>query len=237
MNLSSIPKFVINLDRRQDRLFKFDIEMNYIGWIYERFSAIDTNSYIGCAKSYQELAKIILDRNYKYAIVMEDDIYFMPYAKQLVKNLDKILFSNLEWDIINLAPSIHRPLNQYNEFLLDLTNLPPKDTEKHRGIFGTSGFILTQRACEYILEWNTNKYLENSHQQIPIDEYLNNITYPSIKSFCPILPLFVQRSDFSDINKTFDNNHYLMTYNWNAYCPIKLDTSMFDYETCQRLRQ
>ena len=44
-----IPKFVINLDRKQDRLELFDKEMKYIGWEYERFPAIDTNSYIGCA--------------------------------------------------------------------------------------------------------------------------------------------------------------------------------------------
>ena len=234
MKINDIPKFVINLDRRSDRLEKFDQEMKYIGWAYERFSGIDTNSYIGCAKSHQQLSRNILDKNYDYAIVLEDDIYFMPYAKKIINQLDIELFNTkLNWDIIHFAPSIHRPLNQYNNNLLDLSNTPPKDTNKHRGIYGTSGFILTKKACEYIIEWDTNKFLENSNQQIPIDEYLDRIVYPNICSFCPTLPLMVQRRDFSDINKTFDNNHYLMTYNWNVYCPTKLDKNLFTFEYCE----
>lgn len=234
MKINDIPKFVINLDRRTDRLEKFNQEMKYVGWTYERFSAIDTNSYIGCAKSHQILSKIILDRNYDYAIVLEDDIYFMPYAKKIINSIEEQLFNNnLDWSIIHLAPSIHRPLNKFNDNLLDLSNTPPKDINKHRGIYGTSGFILTKRACQYIAEWDTNKFIENSHQQIPIDQYLDIIVYPNIISFCPTLPLIVQRTDFSDINKTFDNNHYLMTYNWNEYCPTKLDEKFFNFEYCE----
>ena len=115
--IKDIPKFVINLDRRQDRLHSFDKEMRYIGWKYHRFSGIDTNSYIGCAQSHQKLSSIILEENYDYAMVMEDDISFMPYAKELLDNIDNELFNtNLDWDIFHLAPSIHRPLNQYNKY-------------------------------------------------------------------------------------------------------------------------
>jgi len=235
--IKDIPKFVINLDRRQDRLHSFDKEMRYIGWKYHRFSGIDTNSYIGCAQSHQKLSSIILEENYDYAMVMEDDISFMPYAKELLDNIDNELFNtNLDWDIFHLAPSIHRPLNQYNKYLLDLTNVPEKDPTKHRGIFGTSGFILTKKACEYIIEWDTNKFVHNSHQQMAIDEYFDKIIYPNTKSFCGILPIVVQRPDFSDINKTYDTNHYLMTYNWNVYCPIKLESRMLDYDLCQSLK-
>lgn len=237
MKIKDIPKFVINLDRRPDRLSDFDKEMKYIGWNYERFSAVDTNSYIGCAKSHQAISKIILDRNYKYAMVLEDDIFFMPYAKDVISTLDNILFNDsFIWDLLHLAPSIHRPLNKLNDYFLDLTNLPPKDESKHRGIYGTSGFILTPKACEYIVEWDTNKFLSNSHQQIPIDQYLDITTYPNIISISPHLPIVVQQDSHSDINHTYDNNHYLMTYNWNAYCPSKLSAQMFNSEYCKSLK-
>jgi GR25 family glycosyltransferase involved in LPS biosynthesis len=237
MQFKDIHKFVINLDRRQDRLSKLNDEMSYIGWDFERFSAVDTNSYIGCAKSHQQISQIILDRGYDYAMVFEDDIFFMPYAKKLLEQLNDQLFKkSLNWDIINFAPSIHRPLNSYNEILLDLTNLPPKDETKHRGIYATIAFILTRKACEYIVEWDTDKFIENSHQQIPIDQYLDMVVYPNISSFCPIFPIMVQTNDYSDINKTNDSNHYLMTYNWNVYCPYKLPSNMLDHELCKNIR-
>ena len=42
--------------------------------------------------------------------------------------------------------------------------------------------------------------------------------------------------DFSDINKTMDSNHYVMTYNWNVYCPDKLDNRFLEYDKCLEMR-
>lgn len=231
INFNEIPKFVINLKRRPDRLETVTSEFDYMGWSFERFDAIDTNSYEGCAYSHQKIANIILERGYKYAMVFEDDIFFMPYAKKLINDLEKEL-SETEWDFFHFAPSIHRPLLKFSENLIDLTNQPPKDPIKHRGVFGTSGFILTPKACEYISKWDTNEYIENSHKQIPIDEYLDKVVYSKIKSFSAKLPLVVQKQDYSDINKTIDSNHYIMTYNWNVYMPFKLDGKYLDYQNC-----
>ena len=44
LDFESIPKFVVNLDRRPDRLEHITNELNYIGWKWERFSGIDLNS-------------------------------------------------------------------------------------------------------------------------------------------------------------------------------------------------
>ena len=206
-----------------------------MGWGFERFNAIDTNSYEGCAYSHQEIAKIILERGYEYSMVFEDDIFFMPYAKKLIPIIEEEL-NNIEWFFFHFAPSIHRPLNKFSENLVDLTNLPPKDPNKHRGIFGTSGFILTKKACEYIIKWNTNDIIENTHMQVPIDEFFDRAVYPNMQSFSAKLPLVVQRKGFSDINQTIDSNHYIMTYNWNVYFPDKLDNVYLDFDNCLKLR-
>ena len=235
INFNDIPKFVINLERRPDRMESFTKEMKYMGWDFERFDAIDTNSYEGCAYSHQKIANIVLERGYDYALIMEDDIFFMPYAKELIPLIEEELNNN-EWFFFHLAPSIHRPLNKYSDNLVDLTTLPPKDPDKHRGIFGTSAFILTRKACEYIKEWDTNNVIENSHKQIPIDEFLDRAVYPNMQSLSAKLPLAVQKRSYSDINKTMDSNFYLMTYNWNVYIPDKIEGKYMDYDKCVEMK-
>lgn len=235
INFKQIPKFVVNLERRKDRLEEVKEEFDYMEWEFERFDAIDTNSYIGCALSHQMIAKKILERGCEYAMVFEDDIFFMPYTKKLLIEVEEEL-NTIEWDFFHFAPSIHRPLQKFSQNLVDLTNLPPKNERIHRGIFGTSGFILTPKACELILKWDTNEIIQNSHRQTPIDEFLDKAVYPNIKSFCAKYPLVVQKTGFSDINGTIDTNHYLMTYNWNVYLPDKLENVYLDYKNCLNLR-
>ena len=47
MNITSIPKFVVNLERRPDRLEHIQKEMDYMGWEYELFKAVDLNNHGG----------------------------------------------------------------------------------------------------------------------------------------------------------------------------------------------
>lgn len=236
IDFQEIPKFVINLDRRTDRLEHIKSEFNHMGWTFERFPAVDTNSYEGCALSHVEISKIILEKGLDYAMVFEDDIFFMPYTKELIGSIENEL-EGIDFSLFHFAPSIHRPLSKLSENLIDMTNLPPKDPNKHRGIFGTSGFLLTQSSCEFIINWDTNKYIENSHRQMPIDEYMDRCLYPNLKSCTFKYPLITQKDDFSDINKTFDKNHYLMTYNWNAYMPFGLEQKYYDFDFCKKERE
>lgn len=235
IKFSELKKFVINLDRREDRLEHFKKEMEYIGWDYERFSAIDTNSYVGCALSHQKIAEICLGLEDEYFMVLEDDIFFMPYSKEQIEKCEEEL-NKVDFDFFHLAPSLHRPVDNYNDYLIDITNLPPKDELRHREVFGTSGFIINKKACEYILNWDTDKYYHNSHRQMPIDEYFAKGIYPNIKSFASSLPIVTQTNNFSDIGGQFYNNHYTMTYNWNGYTQNKLENNLMDLEYCIKIR-
>jgi GR25 family glycosyltransferase involved in LPS biosynthesis len=235
IKLSELKKFVINLDRRKDRLEHFKNEMSWIGWDFERFDGIDTNSYIGCALSHKKLAEICLDLDGDYFMFLEDDIFFMPYSKEQIEKCENEL-NNIDFDFFHLAPSLHRPVNNLTKNLLDITNLPNKDENKHREVFGTSGFILNKKTCEYILNWDTNKYIENSHRQLPIDEFLAKGVYPNIKAVASSLPIITQINDFSDINNGFYNNHFTMTYNWNHYTENKLEGNLLDLDYCKTKR-
>lgn len=234
MKFKDIKKYVINLKRRDDRLRQFEKEMQFMGWDFNVFEAIDTNSYEGCGFSHMAVAKLLLESNEEYIIVFEDDIFFMPYAKQLIEKVENKL-NNMEWDIFNFAPSIHRPLNKYCDVLVDLVNLPPKDPNRHRGIFGLSGVVYNRKVAEIVTKWNTNEIIENSHMHNAVDQYFDSVIYPRFKSFCPIYPLVTQYTGFSNINKTVDHNHYLMTYNWESYI-APLPKNLLDHENCVRLR-
>lgn len=234
-NIENIPKFVINLNGRPDRLEETKKEFNYMNWSFERFDAIDTGDYKGCGYSHKKIAEIIIERNYDYTMICEDDIFFMPYTKQLKSKINELL-NETEWDFFNLAPSLHRPVKKYNEEFIDLTNLPPKDEKIHRGIYSTACFIITKKVAEIIIKWDTDEILENKCLHMPIDMYFDLAIYPKFKSLSYKLPLATQRPGFSNINHTNDSNHYLITYNWNVYSPDKITPKYFDYNTCVRER-
>lgn len=236
INFKEIPKFVINLERRPDRLDSIKKEFDYMNWSFERFNAIDTKSYEGCGFSHQKIANIFLERNYDYAMVFEDDAFFMPYAKDLIPKIEEEL-NNTEWYFFHFGPSVHRPLKKFSNYLVDLTSLPPKNPDRDRGIFGTHGFILTKESCELIRKWDTNDVIENSHRQVPIDEFFCNGVYPKLQSFSANLPLVTQKKDFSDINGTFDYNHFTITYQWNVHVPDKLENIYLDLDKCLELRK
>jgi len=62
MKFSEIPKFVVNLETRPDNLELIKKEMDYIGWEFEKFNAVNRNSYMGCTLSHLEVIKIAKER-------------------------------------------------------------------------------------------------------------------------------------------------------------------------------
>jgi hypothetical protein len=152
MNFSEIPKFVINLDRRPDRMESITKEMEYIGWDFERFSAIDTNSYMGITKSTFEIIKIAKERKYPRVMLIEDDCGFMPYAKDLLNKIEESC-PNLEFAMFNLSPTQNRPINVSKDYdiLFDMTNTPEAPPEA-RGIYGANMVIYDESIYDKIFD-------------------------------------------------------------------------------------
>ena len=71
MNLNEIPKFVLNLEKRIDRLEHIQKEMSYIGWDYELFKAVDTGCHLGCTLSHVAIIDIAIE-NVRKALGTED---------------------------------------------------------------------------------------------------------------------------------------------------------------------
>jgi GR25 family glycosyltransferase involved in LPS biosynthesis len=138
MKFNEIPKFVVNLERRPERLKSIQAEMEYIGWDYELFYAVDKNSHVGCSLSHIEIIKLAKERNYECVLIIEDDCSVMPYANSLLEKIE-VEIENLDFGVINLAPTLNRPVLKHNTLntLMDITTLPPC-LPHHRDIFATN---------------------------------------------------------------------------------------------------
>lgn len=233
MNFDKIPKFVLNLEKRTDRLQHIQEEMSYIDWDYELFKAIDKGSHLGCTLSHIAVIDIAIDRGYDYVMIIEDDCTFMPYAKSFMEQLKDELI-NTDFGILNLCPTHNRPVNisKDHKLLIDITNFPPKE-ERHRGLHATNMIIYHKSV--YSLVKNITE--ENLQGYLAIDEYIYNKVTSRVQSYCPILPIAVQKSDFSDVTQGCYSNFYLQTYNWNLYSPYKIKGEYMDYENIQNIKK
>lgn len=233
MKISKIPKFVLNLEKRKDRLEHIQEEMSYIGWDYEMFKAIDKGSHLGCTLSHIGIIDLAIDRGYDHVMVIEDDCTFMPYSKSFVEQLEKEL-ENTDFGILNLSPTHNRPIeiSKNHKLLMDITNFPPKE-ERHRGLYATN-MMIYHKSVFFLVK---NIIEENLHGYLAIDEYIYKNVTPKVQSYCPILPVAVQKSDFSDVTQGCYSNFYLQTYNWNAYSPYKIKGEYTDYENIQNIKK
>lgn len=229
MKFSEIPKFVVNLETRPENLENIRKEMDYIGWEWERFNAVNRGDYMGCTLSHLEIIKIAKERGYKRVMVIEDDCVFMPYSKSFLSTLEEQI-QNIEFSVFNITPTLNRDVNvsdMYN-MLLDLTNLPPKKSENHGETYATNMLIYDVSVYDEIPKISTIPVGSGGDYYHPIDGYLAKFIYPNFQSYCPILPIAPQRRSYSDVSQGMYNNFYTQTYNWNLYSPFKLPNEFKD---------
>ena len=222
MKFNELPKFVVNLETRPDRLEDIKFELDYLGWDFELFKAVNRNSYMGCTLSHLGIINIAKERGYKRVMVIEDDCDVMPYAKTFIEDLEKQI-QDIEFGVMNLAPTLNRPMNvseKYN-MLLDLTNLQPKPHERLTETFATNILIYDVSSFELIEKIKEYAFYSGDYV-LPIDEQLVKHVYPVVQSYTPTLPIAPQKNSYSDVSHGMYNNFYTQTYNWNQYSPVKI---------------
>ena len=232
MKFNDIPKFVVNLERRSDRLESITNEMNYIDWEFELFNAIDTNSHVGCSLSHIEILKIAKERNYESVLIIEDDCKIMPYAKSLLSKIEEDSI-DLEFAILNLAPTLNRPVTVSEKYpsLIDITNLPLK-LDHHRDIFATNMILYHNSIYDEVLKLEEPSLLGH----YAIDDFIFKNIVSVRQSYSPILPIAPQTSSWSDVSGGVYNNFYVQTYNWNLYSPCKIPGEFLNDTTLQELK-
>jgi GR25 family glycosyltransferase involved in LPS biosynthesis len=237
MKFSEIPKFVINLKSRTDRLKSITEELNYLGWTnFEVFDAINKNSYMGCTLSHLGVIKIAMERGYSQVMVIEDDCVIMPYSKSFLEQLESQI-GDIDFCVMNLGPTLNRPVNRCEKYdlLLDLTNIPPKPYEYLTETFATNMMIYDCSIYEEMFKIADEQYQSGDYTE-PIDGYLVKKIYPRFQSYCPILPIGPQQNSYSDVSHGMYNNFYTQTYNWNLYSPVKIPSQYLNETNNKQLK-
>jgi hypothetical protein len=233
MDINKVYKYVVNLDRREDRMKSIAFEMNYIGWDYERFSAVDTNDHGGCSLSHIQIIKNAIKNGLDEVMVIEDDCTMMPYARSLIESIAKDT-ENLNYGIFNLAPTLNRPVVRSENYttLLDLTNYPPKE-EYHRGIFATNMIVYHHSIYDEVLKLEPKENLG----YYAIDDFIYQFIMSKKQSYAPVVPIGPQISDWSDGSHGVYNNFYTQTYNWNQYSPVKIPSEFLNVNQNLKTKQ
>lgn len=237
MNIDNCKKFLINLERRKDRLEHAQAEFDYMGWEFDRFNAVDTGDFKGCARSHMQIAQQAIDEDLDYYLVFEDDVFFMPYTKKIINEYIELL-SEKDWDMFHFGPAFHRTANHPNLKLIHLNNDMPAASADERGIYCTQAMLIKKTLYKEILRWpKVFKGWENYKEMMPIDLFFDKYIYKNYNCYCPNLPLATQIADYSNINRGVFNVHYTITYNWAAYVNKDLPNHFFHVDECRRARK
>ena len=97
--MPQLPVYVINLDRRPDRLATITRDLDRLGLSFERVPAIDaqctyfsgihlTNGEAACALSHCAALRMFLDTDHDAAMIMEDDVTMSSDIKTVLADTD-----------------------------------------------------------------------------------------------------------------------------------------------------
>lgn len=192
MNLENIPKYVINLPHRTDRLESVNKELNkvfdnseytLIPGIYDEFP----NK--GCAQAHMNLIKDAKEKNYSNILVIEDDLVFRDNAKEYMiqcfanapKNYDLLLAGiyscgqkteyNEYWNKIDSFSSTHFMI--VNEKLYD--TILSFDKEIHIDQFLASKKLnLDLYVTNKFFALQSTGFSDNVKRNVNYTSYINN---------------------------------------------------------------
>ena len=194
INLEKTKTFVINLDRRVDRISEIKLPLKW-----ERFSATDgkesfsnkpmfERGWRGCRDSHIRLLEKVKELDEDFFIIFEDDV---EVGENFINDLEKITKTLPEnWDLLFLGGWNVGDKIKYNDFLY----LAKK-------VYCTHAFIIRKEIVEKML----NKFKE---REFKVNVLLSELL-PNINSFICNPTIAWQKPGFSDIENIITNNKHL----------------------------
>lgn len=195
--------FYINLDERNDRMVHCEEELKKIGLDRPcRFSAIKTKvGIVGCGLSHLKCLETAKKEGLPYITIFEDDI-IIPKPKLIRNQVDRILDSGVEWDVLSLSGNAFKPhKEEHDDFVV-----------VNRMYCGT-GYIVKAHFYDTMIDnirQGLAKLMETGDRQYSWDAWWINLQRQH--RFLLINPLSVyQREDYSDIeNKTVNYKELML---------------------------
>lgn len=198
--------YVINLDRRQDRLIDITNELNKHNIKFERISAVDgeliegkhhlkhfdlpgdrNKAAVGCLRSHKNIILDAVKNNYKSICIFEDDVILQENFNEKLKNI--LHFIPADWDMLFLGChwwKLPEPINIGNNIY------------KLNGCFGAFGYIIKSNVFQDIL-------LAIEQEDIPYDDALCYKVIRKHNAFTTVPFLVKVKMDYSDIAKCNTN--------------------------------
>jgi hypothetical protein len=125
LNISDLLKYIlyINLDERHDRLKHVQNEMDKLGVIGERVSAIKMpDGAVGCTMSHIKCLELAKSRGWPHVFICEDDILFLN-PDVLKENLLKFSGNReLDWDVVIIGGNNSPPYQRIAEYCIRVFN-------------------------------------------------------------------------------------------------------------------
>lgn len=205
--------FLINLEKRPDRLNKMNVLLNYHNINYTRINAIDgtlladefnniKNTKITSLGAYGnlltniEIIKMAKKNNYQYIVIFEDDLIFHKQFNEKLKNIS--LIPN-DWKILYFGSS--QRVGTINKIKKN------KYYYKAQQSRGTFAIIINHSIFDELIELWESKY-ENSDMAL---EHIQN------KYNCYVMweNLIIADLSESNIQDSRDNETYATKFGWN----------------------
>jgi len=153
--LKDIPKIVINLPERTERLERFKGEVAPLSWFGE-FNLIKgvkaTPSWHGIAQAHMNAIRHAKERGWDKVLIMEDDLYIPAKGKPVLDIYLDGAFSDKkipeDWDILLGGVYYARTLEKYNNYW-----------NKIGEFCALHFYIVNSKVYDKLLTWdNTNHY-------------------------------------------------------------------------------
>ena len=177
--LKQIKIFVINLDKRKDRLEEVSQMLEDYQW--ERIEAIETaKGYYGCVLSHIKALKVAKERDLPEVIIMEDDFHFVGDGKfYYPPECDVCLYSCLLIEKEDYDENFYK-INkaQHTDFYL---------VKQH--YYDKLISIFTESLINLSYEYKKENYLDVYWKKAQVEDLF----------LCPLIRLGYQRKGYSDI--------------------------------------
>ena len=191
--------YLINLERRKDRLEWVSNELKKYGITFQRFNAIDGlyfEDYVkydeetaekmrwtGGAAALVETTQLILldaiEKKYDKILILEDDIIFNPSINSIFEQTYTTIPS--DWETLYFGALHRKPYEPINNFLA-----------KVEKCYCCHCYAIHSSIFKLMLELIRKK-------EKPIDEYTSADIQPRGRSYCFMPNLVYQKTDYSDI--------------------------------------